>query len=94
MYSIISLLLSLLLLFLLFLLLLLLLLLLFLSIFQLPDHICVRLQNIEDAAPKLVKLATDTKVNNSLVNWLQRLQFKMGQIELQASNATQQFFSV
>jgi len=60
----------------------------------LPDHICVRLQNIQDFAPKEARMRPDTKVNSSLVNWLQRLQFKMGQIELQASNATQQFFSV
>ena len=30
-------------------------------------------------------------VNSVLIKWLQRLQFKMGQIEMQASNVTQFF---
>ena len=41
-----------------------------------------------------MNLGHDKSVNSNLLAWLQRLQFKMGQIELQASNATQQFFTV
>jgi len=60
----------------------------------LPDHIRVRLQSIHDSAPIKPLSAQDTAINTNLLNWLHRLQFKMGQIELQASNATQQFFTV
>lgn len=60
----------------------------------LPDHIRVRLQSILDSAPARPHAGHDKSVNSNLLAWLQRLQFKMGQIELQASNATQQFFTV
>jgi len=60
----------------------------------LPDHIRVRLQSIHDSLPIKPMAAQDTAINTNLLNWLHRLQFKMGQIELQASNATQQFFTV
>ncbi|XP_062699699.1 protein unc-79 homolog isoform X2 [Aedes albopictus] len=51
----------------------------------------VRLQNCRDAVPN----ATDQDLHTSeaLLKWLQRLQFKMGQIELQSSTATQ-FYSI
>ena len=65
-----------------------------LIMFQLPDHIRVRLQSIHDSLPIKPMAAQDTAINTNLLNWLHRLQFKMGQIELQASNATQQFFTV
>jgi hypothetical protein len=62
---------------------------------NLPDHIRVRLQSIHDSAPPGPwPSRQDGQLNRNLLNWLQRLQFKMGQIELQASNATQQFFTV
>ena len=61
---------------------------------QLPDHIRVRLQNIQNSAPTAPHAGQDKTLNNNLLSWLQRLQFKMGQIELQASNATNQFFNV
>ena len=61
---------------------------------NLPDHIRVRLQSIHDSAPPSPKPSQDSALNKNLLNWLHRLQFKMGQIELQASNATQQFFTV
>jgi len=60
----------------------------------LPDHIRVRLQNIQNSAPTAPHAGQDKTLNNNLLSWLQRLQFKMGQIELQASNATNQFFNV
>ena len=62
-------------------------------IFQLPDHIRVRLQYIHDSAPAKPGSRQDKAVTANLICWLQRLQFKMGQIELQASNATQ-FYTV
>ena len=63
---------------------------------SLPDHIRVRLQSIHDSAPPVLKpfQQQGQQLNKNLLNWLHRLQFKMGQIELQASNATQQFFTV
>ncbi|KAK6640822.1 hypothetical protein RUM44_012519 [Polyplax serrata] len=54
---------------------------------QLPGHLQVRLQNCRNFAP------TNPTSNVLLAKWLQRLQFKMGQIELQSSAATQ-FYSV
>ena len=60
---------------------------------QLPDHIRVRLQYIHDSAPSKPGSGQDKAVAANLIAWLQRLQFKMGQIELQASNATQ-FYTV
>ncbi|XP_058979217.1 protein unc-79 homolog isoform X2 [Musca domestica] len=58
---------------------------------QLSDTLHVRLQNVRDYAPDYEEQQT----NNAevLLKWLQRLQFKMGQIELQASTATQ-FYSI
>ena len=53
----------------------------------------MRLQSIHDSAPGQGRDRRGP-VQSSLLAWLQRLQFKMGQIELQASNATQQFFTV
>ena len=60
---------------------------------QLPDHVRVRLQAIQDYKPTDIGLDEQTINNMVLVKWLQRLQFKMGQIEMQASNVTQ-FFTV
>ncbi|XP_058465419.1 protein unc-79 homolog isoform X4 [Malaya genurostris] len=58
---------------------------------QLSGTLHVRLQNCRDAVPN----ATDQDLHTSemLLRWLQRLQFKMGQIELQSSTATQ-FYSI
>eukprot|EP00094_Tigriopus_californicus_P000131 TCALIF_00127-PA protein Name:"Similar to UNC79 Protein unc-79 homolog (Homo sapiens)" AED:0.02 eAED:0.04 QI:0/0/0/0.66/0.5/0.33/3/0/2591 len=60
---------------------------------QLPDHVRVRLQAILDYKPSETTLNEQITTNTILVKWLQRLQFKMGQIEMQASNVTQ-FFTV
>ncbi|XP_075145709.1 UNC-79 domain-containing protein isoform X7 [Haematobia irritans] len=58
---------------------------------QLSDTLHVRLQNVRDYAPDY----EEQQAHNAevLLKWLQRLQFKMGQIELQASTATQ-FYSI
>ena len=53
----------------------------------------MRLQYIHDSAPTKPGCRQDKAVSANLISWLQRLQFKMGQIELQASNATQ-FYTV
>ena len=58
------------------------------------DHVKVRLQAIQDYKPPDVAETRTKPANNEfLLKWLQRMQFKMGQIELQASNVTQ-FFTV
>nr|XP_016995388.2 protein unc-79 homolog [Drosophila takahashii] len=58
---------------------------------QLSDTLHVRLQNVRDYAPDYEEQQTFR--SEALLKWLQRLQFKMGQIELQASTATQ-FYSI
>lgn len=68
---------------------------------QLPGHLQMRLQNCRNFPPSTSALpppptaqAGNQPVSNpTLLKWLQRLQFKMGQIEVQSSAATQ-FYSV
>lgn len=49
----------------------------------------VRLQNCRDMINEV-----DLHQSEALLKWLQRLQFKMAQIELQSSQATTQFYSL
>ena len=59
------------------------------------------LKAIQEYKPQEARVKDQTSSNNNLssssggnvvlVKWLQRLQFKMGQIEMQASNVTQFF---
>lgn len=51
----------------------------------------VRLQNVRDIPPNLNE--ADVTQSEALLKWLERVQFKMGQIELQSSTATQ-FYSI
>jgi protein unc-79 len=51
-----------------------------------------RLQNCRDVAPDPEEV--DLHPSEALLKWLQRLQFKMAQIELQSSQATTQFYSL
>ncbi|KAF2367443.1 hypothetical protein FHG87_001798 [Trinorchestia longiramus] len=75
---------------------------------KLPDQLAVRLQTCQDAIPLLPAVThtmeqqrpplnnsplSSSSVLPSLLVWLKRLQFKMGQIELQSSAATQ-FYSI
>lgn len=73
---------------------------------QLPDQLAVRLQACQDAIPPLpppptggdspqlnTSPLTSSTILPSLLTWLNRLQFRMGQIELQSSAATQ-FYSM
>lgn len=72
---------------------------------QLPGQLAVRLQACQNAAPpsdpthptpspsSTATTPTPSSHSSSLLRWLHRLQFKMGQIELQSSAATQ-FYSV
>ncbi|CAH1121159.1 unnamed protein product [Ceutorhynchus assimilis] len=66
---------------------------------QLPGHLLVRLQNCRNFSPTIYQEVPNENrkighLNNPmLLKWLQRLQFKMGQIELQSSAATQ-FYSL
>uniref|UniRef100_U5ELY1 Uncharacterized protein n=1 Tax=Corethrella appendiculata TaxID=1370023 RepID=U5ELY1_9DIPT len=58
---------------------------------QLSGTLHVRLQNCRDIAPSVYE--QDLHQSEALLKWLQRLQFKMGQIELQSSTAIQ-FYSI
>ncbi|CAN8031368.1 unnamed protein product, partial [Ixodes persulcatus] len=60
---------------------------------QLPGQLKVRLQACLDWLPPLQTREEATFVSSNFLKWLQRIQFKMGQIELQSSAATQ-FYSV
>ncbi|KAG7202977.1 hypothetical protein KM043_010111 [Ampulex compressa] len=63
---------------------------------QLPGHLQVRLQNCRDFPPSKMTehfVSTRRESNAILLRWLHRLQFKMGQIEMQSSTATQ-FYSI
>jgi len=60
---------------------------------QMPPHVRIRLQAVLDYRPPDVGVDEQAANNQILVRWLQKLQFKMGQIEMQASNVTQ-FFTV
>ncbi|CAL4121124.1 unnamed protein product [Meganyctiphanes norvegica] len=57
---------------------------------QLPSQLSVRLQACQNAAPPVItEESMKNAVPNNLLRWLHRLQFKMGQIELQSSQAFQ-----
>lgn len=58
---------------------------------QLSGTIQVRLQACRDYAPEINE--KDLNASQSLLKFLMRLQFKMGQIEVQSSTATQ-FYSI
>ncbi|XP_022099411.1 protein unc-79 homolog isoform X2 [Acanthaster planci] len=61
---------------------------------KLPGSLQVRLQNCENwAPPSLTKGEVTTYHSSVLLKWLKRLQFKMGQIEIQSSAAAQ-FYTV
>uniref|UniRef100_A0A1B6M9Q9 Uncharacterized protein n=1 Tax=Graphocephala atropunctata TaxID=36148 RepID=A0A1B6M9Q9_9HEMI len=72
---------------------------LFAHYIQLPGHLQVRLQGCRNLPPTTyISPPTQTSAperihNSQLLRWLQRLQFKMGQIELQSSAATH-FYSI
>ncbi|KAH9514228.1 Protein unc-79 [Bulinus truncatus] len=56
---------------------------------QLPGHLQVRLQNCQNWEPPH-PTKDQTSFNSSiLLTWLKRIQFKLGQIEIQSSAATQ-----
>ena len=60
---------------------------------QLTGHMQIRLQMIENWQPKEVETATSRIDCETLLKWLKRLQFKLSQIEVQSSAATQ-FYTV
>lgn len=66
------------------------------TIFQCVGHLQVRLKNYDsDMVQSLEDYFTSNRqeTNKKLLRWLERLQFKMGQIELQSCNITQ-FYSI
>ncbi|XP_017885375.1 protein unc-79 homolog isoform X4 [Ceratina calcarata] len=63
---------------------------------QLPGNLQMRLQNCRDFPPNKMSenfVSSRRESNATLLRWLHRLQFKMGQIEMQSSTATQ-FYSI
>lgn len=58
---------------------------------QLPGHLQVRLQTVENWKPP--STSKDQASFSILLTWLKRIQFKLGQVEVQSSAATQ-FYSV
>ncbi|XP_028968019.1 protein unc-79 homolog [Galendromus occidentalis] len=60
---------------------------------QIPNQLRVRLQACLDWVPPLQTREEAAFVSTTFLKWLQRLQFKMGQIEQQSSTATQ-FYSL
>ena len=60
---------------------------------QLPGHMQVRLQMCQNWQPKDVTHDGSQLDSDTLQKWLKRLQFKLGQIEVQSSAATQ-FYTV
>eukprot|EP00105_Crassostrea_gigas_P035148 XP_019919296.1 PREDICTED: uncoordinated protein 79-like [Crassostrea gigas] len=58
---------------------------------QLPSHLQVRLQTVENWKPP--STSKDQTSFSILLTWLKRIQFKLGQVEVQSSAATQ-FYSV
>ncbi|KAK3579717.1 hypothetical protein CHS0354_000200 [Potamilus streckersoni] len=60
---------------------------------QLPGHLHVRLQNCHNWKPPTPTSEENFINSNILLTWLKRIQFKLGQIEVQSSAATQ-FYTV
>lgn len=65
---------------------------------QLPGHLQLRLQSCVDGFILNANSGADVPPDNQqlegwLLRWLQKLQFKMGQIEIQSSTASQ-FYNV
>ncbi|XP_063983209.1 protein unc-79 homolog isoform X2 [Diachasmimorpha longicaudata] len=64
---------------------------------QLSGHLQMRLQNCRNLPPGRMAeqfISTRRESNAALLRWLHRLQFKMGQIEMQSSTVTTQFYSI
>ena len=64
-----------------------------LLLLQLPGHMQVRLQMAQNWEPRAALQEEESFDSTTLLQWLQRLQFKLGQIEVQSSQATQ-FYTV
>ncbi|XP_064602074.1 protein unc-79 homolog isoform X2 [Liolophura sinensis] len=60
---------------------------------QLPGHLQVRLQTCQNWEPTRNTSSQPSTTCSMLLTWLKRIQFKLGQIEVQSSTATQ-FFTV
>ncbi|XP_034946562.1 protein unc-79 homolog isoform X2 [Chelonus insularis] len=64
---------------------------------QLSGHLQMRLQNCRNFPPPRMAdqyISSRRESNAVLLRWLHRLQFKMGQIEMQSSTVTTQFYSI
>uniref|UniRef100_A0A0L8FL66 Uncharacterized protein n=1 Tax=Octopus bimaculoides TaxID=37653 RepID=A0A0L8FL66_OCTBM len=60
---------------------------------QLPAHLQVRLQACQNWEPPLQTKEQASASISILMNWLKRIQFKLGQTEVQSAAATQ-FYTV
>ncbi|XP_053389213.1 uncoordinated protein 79-like [Mercenaria mercenaria] len=60
---------------------------------QLPGHLQVRLQAVQNWQPPAPATEQTCINSNILLTWLKRIQFRLGQIEVQSSAATQ-FYTV
>ena len=66
----------------------------FIILFQLPGHMQVRLQMCENMAPREQGSSEGSSIDSDTMHgWLQRMQFKLSQIEVQSSAAAQ-FYTV
>ncbi|XP_052767692.1 protein unc-79 homolog [Mya arenaria] len=61
---------------------------------QLPGHLQVRLQTVQNWQPPAPSSEQTCINSNILLTWLKRIQFRLGQIEVQCSCAATQFYSV
>ncbi|KAF7993840.1 hypothetical protein HCN44_011109 [Aphidius gifuensis] len=64
---------------------------------KLPGFLQMRLQNCRNFPPSKMAdhyISNRRESNAILLRWLHRLQFKMGQIEMQSSTVTTQFYSI
>lgn len=62
-----------------------------------PGHLQMRLQNCRNFPPTRMAdnyISSRRESNAVLLRWLRRLQFRMGQIEVQSSTVTTQFYSI
>ena len=62
-------------------------------VFQLPGHLQVRLQAVQNWQPPAPSTEQMSINSSTMLTWLKRIQFKLGQIEVQSSAVTQ-FYTV
>ncbi|XP_052267084.1 protein unc-79 homolog [Dreissena polymorpha] len=61
---------------------------------QLPGHLQVRLQSVQNWQPPVPSTEQTCINSHILLTWLKRIQIRLGQIEVQCSSAATQFYSI